>query len=199
MEMSVPAAADLRAARMLGQRDGLALAVKSRPRHDTGALIRDKDTADLIPGVRLEPARLWPDDRGYFLEVMRRGRGLCAGWLEADLQVSAAMGYPGTIKALHYHFRQTDLWAPVLGQLQVCLVDLRVDSPAFGFCNTLFTGTLQPWQILIPPGVGHGYKVIGREPAVLVYVTDRFYDPADEGRLSFDDPAINYDWETQHK
>jgi dTDP-4-dehydrorhamnose 3,5-epimerase-like enzyme len=30
-------------------------------------------------------------------------------------------------------------------------------------------------------------------------MTDVFYDPADEGRIAFDDPRINYDWETQHK
>ena len=50
-----------------------------------------------------------------------------------------------------------------------------------------------------PPGVAHGYKVIGPGPALLVYMTDRLYDPADEGRIAFDDPRINYDWETQHK
>ena len=65
--------------------------------------------------------------------------------------------------------------------------------------NTLYTGALKPWQILIPPGVAHGYKIIGTDPAMLVYATDRFYDPADEGRLPFDDQSINYDWETQHK
>jgi len=34
---------------------------------------------------------------------------------------------------------------------------------------------------------------------VLIYATDRFYNPADEGRLPWDHPGINYDWETQHK
>jgi dTDP-4-dehydrorhamnose 3,5-epimerase len=41
--------------------------------------------------------------------------------------------------------------------------------------------------------------VIGTEPAILVYVTDRFYDPADEGRIAYNEPSIQYDWETQHK
>ena len=58
---------------------------------------------------------------------------------------------------------------------------------------------MRPWQITSPPGVGHGYKVIGMDPALLVYVTDRFYDPADEGRIPYNDPQINYDWEIQHK
>ena len=64
------------------------------------------------------------------------------------------------------------------GLLQVALVDLRMGSPTYGARNTLYMGALRPWQILIPPGVAHGYKVIGSEPAMLVYLTDRFYDPS---------------------
>ena len=30
-------------------------------------------------------------------------------------------------------------------------------------------------------------------------MTDRFYNPQDEGRIPYNDPAINYDWETQKK
>ena len=71
--------------------------------------------------------------------------------------------------------------------------------PTFGQTNTLYAGTLHPLQILIPPGVGHGYKVVGTEPAMLVYATDQFYNPADEGRLAWNDPDVNYDWETQKK
>jgi dTDP-4-dehydrorhamnose 3,5-epimerase len=52
---------------------------------------------------------------------------------------------------------------------------------------------------LIPPGVAHGYKVVGTEAGMLVYVTDRFYNPKDEGRIPYNDPQIRYDWETQHK
>jgi len=164
-----------------------------------GSLIQAPDSPHLIAGVRVAAHQLWPDDRGYFLEVLRMGRGLVAGFPAETTQVSAALGYPGAIKAFHYHLRQTDVWSPAQGMFQVALVDLRLGSSTFGARNTLYVGALRPWQILIPPGVGHGYKIIGLTPALLVYATNRFYDPADEGRLAFDDPSINYDWETQHK
>lgn len=131
--------------------------------------------------------------------MLRFGQGAAAAFPAESTQVSAALSYPGTIKAFHFHLRQTDLWAPSAGMLQVALVDLRAASPTFGVRNTIYAGALRPWQILIPPGVGHGYKVIGAEPALLVYVTDRFYDPADEGRIAYNDAGIDYDWETQHK
>jgi dTDP-4-dehydrorhamnose 3,5-epimerase len=164
-----------------------------------GKVILAADSPDLIDGVRISPMQVWPDDRGYFLEIARMGKGLPCDFAHESTQVSAALSYPGTIKAFHFHRRQTDLWVPVQGMLQVALVDLRQHSPTYGSRNTLYVGNLRPWQVLIPPGVGHGYKVIGPDPALLVYLTNRFYDPTDEGRISYDDPRIQYDWETQHK
>lgn len=164
-----------------------------------GKLISGPESVDLIDGVRIAPLSLFPDDRGYFMEVQRIGQGLAAHFPAATSQVSAALNYPGTIKAFHFHLHQTDCWTPAKGLFQVALVDLRLGSATFGLRNTLYVGQLRPWQILIPPGVGHGYKVIGRDDALLVYMTDRFYNPKDEGRIPYNDASINYDWETQHK
>lgn len=164
-----------------------------------GKQIGDVDSPDLIEGVRLHPLQIHPDDRGYFLEVQRFGRGLAAHFPPATTQFSSALNYPGAIKAFHYHLHQTDCWTPVKGLFQVALVDLRLGSPTFGLRNTMYLGPLRPWQLLIPPGVGHGYKIVGQEESILVYMTDRFYDPKDEGRIPYNDPGINYDWETQRK
>ena len=164
-----------------------------------GAVIGTPESPELIAGVRVQPFALFPDDRGYFLEVQRMGRGLAAEFPPATTQVSAALNFLGAVKAFHYHLHQTDCWTPVKGMLQVVLVDFRLGSPTFGQRNTLYVGALRPWQVLIPPGVGHGYKVIGNQDALLVYMTDRFYNPQDEGRVPYDDPGIDYDWETQHK
>lgn len=164
-----------------------------------GSVILKPDSDKLIPGVKVVPVPLWPDDRGYFLEVARFGQGLVAEFPAATTQVSTALSYPGTIKAFHIHQHQTDCWLVAAGMFQVALVDLREGSPTYGLRNTLYVGTLRPWQLLIPPGVGHGYKVIGGEPGVLVYMTNRLYDPSDEGRIPYNDPEIAYDWELQYK
>ncbi len=167
--------------------------------HGLGDVILEADSPRLIEGVAIEANRVFPDDRGWFLEVGRLGQELLEGFPAESTQISAALSYPGTIKAFHYHRLQTDYWTPVAGMFQVALVDLRPGSKTFGARNTFYVGTMRPWRILIPPGVAHGYKVIGPAPAVLVYVTDRHYNPDDEGRISYDDPRINYDWETQHR
>lgn len=183
--------------RPLASAGDLELAVPECPK-GLGSVILSPESKDLIAGVVVEPFAIYPDDRGYFLEVHRMGSGLAAQFA-ATTQVSAALNYPGTIKAFHFHLHQTDCWTPVKGTLQVALVDLRIGSPTYGARNTMYTGALRPWRVLVPRGVAHGYKVVGAEEALLVYLTDRFYNPADEGRIPYNDPAINYDWETQHK
>jgi dTDP-4-dehydrorhamnose 3,5-epimerase len=164
-----------------------------------GNLITATDSPNLIAGVRVQPFPIFPDDRGFFLEVQRFGRGLTSGFPAESTQISAALNFPGTIKAFHFHLHQTDCWTPARGMLQVALVDLRLGSSTFGVRNTMYVGELRPWHVLIPPGVAHGYKVVGNQEALLVYLTDRFYNPEDEGRIPYDDPSISYDWETQRK
>jgi dTDP-4-dehydrorhamnose 3,5-epimerase len=186
--------------RAVAKGEGIELGVIQGGPKGRGALIDSPDSPGMLDGVRISPLVIRPDDRGYFEELFRWGYGLAEGFAPSgSLQVSAALSYPGTVKAIHYHLRQTDLWSVVTGLLQVMLYDLRTGSPTFGQTNTIYTGALRPWQIRIPPGVGHGYKVIGTEPALLVYATDQYYNAADEGRLPWNDPDVNYDWETQRK
>jgi len=63
----------------------------------------------------------------------------------------------------------------------------------------MYAGLLRLWRLKILPGAGRGYKVVGPETGPLVYLTDRFYNPRDEGGLPYDHPFFNHDWETQHK
>jgi dTDP-4-dehydrorhamnose 3,5-epimerase len=186
--------------RPVAEGNSIQLAVARGGSGGLGAIIRGPQSPGLIHGLGIAPLVLHPDDRGFFQELARIGEGLARSFASGKkVQFSAALSYPGTIKAIHYHLQQTDLWHPVLGQFQVMLYDLRTSSPTFGQINTIYTGVTRPLQLLIPPGVGHGYKVVGTESALLVYGTDQFYDPTDEGRLPWDDPDIRYDWETQRK
>jgi dTDP-4-dehydrorhamnose 3,5-epimerase len=185
----------------IGSRNGLRLSIRRRTAKDIGAVILRPDSPELVRDVQIETGTIYPDDRGYFSELFRLGQTPLTQDLAAcpTVQLSLALSYPGTIKAVHYHFEQTDYWAPAGGMFQVMLCDFREDSSTHGKVNTLYVGLLRPWRLKIPPGIGHGYKVLGMEPASLVYVTNKFYNPADEGRLAFDHPFLNYDWELQHK
>ncbi len=186
----------------LGTKNGIDMAILPRAEKTLGKIILKPDSPDLIEGVQIQPLAVHPDDRGFFMEVGRLGEGLAAKMTPEgprQIQASFTLTYPGTIKAIHYHSEQTDLWTPVGGMVQVFLYDLRRNSKTFGAINTIYVGRFRPWQILIPPGVGHGYKALGVEPIQLLYFTDRHYNPTDELRIAYNDPNIAYDWEIQHK
>jgi dTDP-4-dehydrorhamnose 3,5-epimerase len=186
-------------ARLIASAGDLELAYPNNQEKTLGSIILSPESPELIQGVRVQPYPIFPDDRGYFLEIQRIGRGLVADFPAESTQISAALNYPGTIKAFHYHLHQTDCWTALTGMLQVALVDLRASSPTFGKRNTIYIGALRPWHVLVPPGVAHGYKVVGSDPAVLVYLTNRFYNPKDEGRIVYNDLSLAYDWDTQRK
>jgi dTDP-4-dehydrorhamnose 3,5-epimerase len=117
--------------RRLASADGLELAIPECVK-GIGAVVSEVSSPNLIAGVRVEPYAIHADDRGYFLEVLRLGRGLAAEFPAETTQISAALNYLGTVKAFHYHLHQTDCWVPMKGMLQVALVDLRLGSPTFG-------------------------------------------------------------------
>ena len=59
-------------------------------------MILAPDSPKLIAGVKCAPIALWPDDRGYFLEVQRIGLGLAAHFPKETTQISAASTIPAS-------------------------------------------------------------------------------------------------------
>ncbi len=151
----------------------------------------------LIRGVVTKQLIRHCDDRGFFMEVLRDDDKL----LSRFGQTSMSMTYPGVIKAFHYHQRQDDLWFFPAGNAQVVLYDLRDDSPTTGETNVFYMGETNPMLLVIPKGVAHGYRVLGPNPLVIVYFTTESYDPnnPDEKRLEWNDPNINFDWNTKNR
>ena len=137
------------------------------------------------------------DDRGFFMEVLRDDDEL----LKRFGQASLSKTYPGVVKAFHYHERQDDLWFFPCGNAQVVLHDLRENSPTKGETNVFYMGEDNPILLVIPIGVAHGYRVLGSEPAIIMYFTTESYDPKDpdEKRLLWNDPAIGFDWTTENR
>ena len=115
--------------------------------------------------MRVQPSRYGPTIAAIFSKCAHRpgtGRRLSR---KTSRRSRRRLSYPGHHQGISLsHAPDRFLGPGVQGMLQVALVDLRPDSPTFGAKNTLYVGALRPWQILIPPGVAHGYKVIGEQP-----------------------------------
>jgi dTDP-4-dehydrorhamnose 3,5-epimerase len=150
-----------------------------------------------IDGVIIKKVVSHHDDRGFFAELVKSGEPT----FKSVLQTSYAETYPGIVKAFHWHKRQWDIWAVVKGSARVVLHDLRDDSPTKGGTQVVFTGEKDMKVIAIPPGVAHGYQVLGDATMGIVYHTSEAYDPKDpdEERIPFDDPAIGFDWQAKNR
>ena len=145
----------------------------------------------MIAGVVFKELCTHTDERGFFREIIRVTDAFFA---EGFGQWSHSVMYQGVTKAWHIHQRQTDWWYVATGVLKVALHDLREDSPTRGETMELLMGDNLPARVLkVPPGVAHGCKAVGG-PVHLFYITSHTYDPSDEGRIAYDDPAIGYDW-----
>src|SRR5437764_10710847 len=101
----MPAETSRAAARLIASAGDLELAWPENQK-GVGALILSPESPELIAGVRVQPFSIYPDDRGCFLEVQRIGRGLNAEFPPETTQISAAINFPGTVKAFHYHLHQ---------------------------------------------------------------------------------------------
>lgn len=152
----------------------------------------------MIDGVKIKRIVKHCDDRGFFAELVRDDEPELLGKFG---QASWSMTYPGVVKAFHYHEKQDDLWFFPSGNAQVVLYDLREGSPTKGMTDVYYLGENNPILLFIPRGVAHGYRVLGEKPAVIIYFTTESYnrESPDEKRIPWDDPEINFDWETKNR
>ena len=128
----------------------------------------------LIHGIHVKPLKIIADERGYLMEMLRSDDSFFQGFGQAYVSVA----YPGVVKGWHFHKIQTG-------------------SPTKGLLNEFFMGEKNPILVTIPPGVVHGMKGIGTEPAMLVNVPTELYryDKPDEYRIDPHKNDIPYNWD----
>lgn len=143
-----------------------------------------------IRGVMTLPLQSFGDKRGRFMETFRAQWFPGADWQR--LQANRSDSLAGTLRGLHYHFRQVDYWYATRGRLRVGLVDLRRSSPTYLAAATIDIGDQNPLGVFIPEGVAHGFAAL--TDCTLMYIVNNYYDGADEYGVAWNDPQIGIDW-----
>src|SRR4030065_680230 len=135
----------------------------------------------MIEGVMVKQLKVIPDERGRLMEILRCDEEM----FEKFGQVYLTTGYPGVVKAWHYHKGQTDHFCVVKGMMKVVLYDSRDGSPTKGEVNEFFLGEHGPILLRIPPLVYHGFKTVSTEEALLINIPTEPYrlppPPPDRG------------------
>ena len=149
-----------------------------------------------LPGVLLIELRIFPDDRGYFLETWSAARSGPLGLPAEFAQDNLSCSNPGVLRGLHYQFplAQGKLVSVARGEVFDVAVDIRVGSPTFGQWDGATLSASNGRQLYIPEGFAHGFVVTSREPALFSYKCTRAYDPRGQCSILWDDPDLAIDW-----
>ena len=135
-----------------------------------------------IEGVLILEPEVFGDARGYFFESFSRRRFEEAAGAVDFVQDNESKSCYGVIRGLHFQRGEADV-----------AVDIRRGSPTFGRHVAAELSGENRRQLFIPRGFAHGFAVLSGE-AVFQYKCDNYYDPASEGGIAWDDPALGIDW-----
>ncbi len=148
-----------------------------------------------LPGVLLFEPKIWPDPRGWFVELWRSDRYSQHGLPATFKQDNASSSTRGVLRGLHFQnpSAQGKLVFPLQGEIYDVAVDIRRSSPSFGKWVGATLSAEKKQQIWVPAGFAHGF-VVTSEAAVVVYKCTDLYDNKAEWGVAWDDPDLAIDW-----
>lgn len=137
------------------------------------------------------------DPRGYFFESFNQQRFANSIGLNVSfVQDNQSKSTRGVLRGIHFQqgeHAQAKLVRVLEGTVLDVAVDLRVNSPTFGQCETVELTGENHIQFFVPRGFGHGFVVLS-ETATFFYKCDNFYHKASEGGIVYNDVDLNIDW-----
>jgi dTDP-4-dehydrorhamnose 3,5-epimerase len=149
-----------------------------------------------IPDVVLIEPTVFSDERGFFLESYnRRTFEQMVGASVDFVQDNHSRSVRNVLRGLHYqlHEPQGKLVRVAQGEVFDVAVDLRRNSPHFGRWVGAILSAENKRQLWIPEGFAHGFVVLS-DTAELLYKATRYYAPAHERCIAWDDESLAIDW-----
>jgi dTDP-4-dehydrorhamnose 3,5-epimerase len=154
-----------------------------------------KITPTPLQGVLLIEPRVFPDERGFFLESYQKKHFAEAGIAFDFVQDNHSKSCQGVLRGLHYQIKQPQgkLLRVVVGEIFDVAVDLRRKSPDFGKWFGTYLSAENKRMLWVPPGFAHGFYVTSAETELLYKTTD-YYAPQWERTIVWNDPGVSIQW-----
>lgn len=139
-----------------------------------------------IPGCLEIIPKIHSDARGTLIKTIHRGTFLNLG-LPTDFQEQFySTSGEGVLRGLHFQRPPHDHSKLVYcteGEIFDAVVDLRVGSPTFGLhCATVISAE-NGVMLYAPPGLAHGFCVLGKRATIVYNVTTCHASEFDDGIL----------------
>jgi dTDP-4-dehydrorhamnose 3,5-epimerase len=153
-----------------------------------------KVTATELPGVLVVEPRVFSDERGFFCELHRDGRGE-HGLAEAFVQDNFSRSHERVLRGLHFQepSGQGKLIQCLRGAVFDVAVDVRRGSPTFGRWVGVELDERSVRQLWIPAGFAHGFCAL-EAPADILYKCTARYAPDHERTIAWNDPDLAIRW-----
>jgi len=145
----------------------------------------------------IEP-RVFPDERGFFMETYKRSEFAAHGIAVPFVQCNHSRSSRGILRGLHFQKpprAQAKLVRVVSGAIFDVAVDLRQGAPTYGHWVGVELSASNNKMLYAPAGFAHGFCVISTD-ADIAYMTSDEYAPALESGIAWDDPDLNIAWPT---
>jgi dTDP-4-dehydrorhamnose 3,5-epimerase len=149
-----------------------------------------------IDGVVIIEPKVFGDERGFFLETFQAERYKeFAGINMPFVQDNHSRSGKNVLRGLHFQKTnpQGKLVRVVRGEVFDVAVDIRNGSLTYGQWAGAILSEENKRQFWVPPGLAHGFVVLS-DIADFEYKCTDYYDPADEGCLMWNDPAVGIEW-----
>lgn len=146
----------------------------------------------MIDGMAIKKIVKHYRNDGFFAEIAKEGDAIFHGIKQTSYSETPA----GVIKAFHLHRGYWEIWCVVKGRAKIVLADVRDGSPTRGSVQVIVASEDDMQAIAIPPGVAHGYQVMGATPMGIVYHAGEAYDANQKQieEIPHDSPDIGFDW-----
>jgi dTDP-4-dehydrorhamnose 3,5-epimerase len=148
-----------------------------------------------LPGVIVVEPDVFKDGRGFFLETFSRIKYARGGIDCVFVQDNHSRSKRDTIRGLHAQrlHPQGKLVRVLSGSIFDVVVDIRRTSPTYLKWVSFSLSAENFRQLYVPPGYAHGICITS-DFADLEYKCTDYYDPSDELRIAWNDPAIGIRW-----
>jgi dTDP-4-dehydrorhamnose 3,5-epimerase len=149
-----------------------------------------------IEGVVLQPLRVFEDERGAVMHMLRVDSLLFKRFGE----VYFSEVRPGSVKAWKRHTRMTQHFTVPVGRIRFVLYDDRPGSPTAGSLSEIELGRPDDYRLLvIPPGIWYGFTGLAAQPSLVANCADLPHDPSESENLVWSTPLIPYDWKGRNE
>ena len=150
-----------------------------------------------IPEVLVVRPRLFPDDRGWFAEIVQTAafEALGDGLPTSFVQVNQSRSTRGVVRGLHFQWDppQGKLMRVVSGRAFMVAVDIRPGSPTLGRHVAVEGSAEEPLLFWAPATFARGFCALS-DVAEIEYFCTAPYNSAAESGIRWDDPDIGIAW-----